>query len=116
MTQEERIRELHNRAEKLQRAADGRRLAVLGSVSVFFAALLTVSLNLIGGLSENIRESSFTGASLLSSDSGGYVLVAVAFFMLGALISVLLIRYQRRKHRLNDPGFDNRHVEEEIER
>ena len=44
MTQEERIRELHNRAEKLQRAADGRRLAVLGSVSVFFAALTFTAL------------------------------------------------------------------------
>ena len=97
MTQEKRIRELHNRAEKLQRAADGRRLAVLGSVSVFFAALLTVSLNLIGGLSENIRESSFTGASLLSSDSGGYVLVAVLAFFAGVLITVLIFSNRKKQ-------------------
>ena len=97
MTQEERIRELHNRAEKLQRAADGRRLAVLGSVSVFFAALLTVSLNLIGGLSENIRESSFTGASLLSSDSGGYVLVAVLAFFAGVFITVLIFSNRKKQ-------------------
>lgn len=97
MTQEERIRELHNKAEKLQRAADGRRLAVLGSVSVFFAALLTVSLNLIGGLSENIRESSFTGASLLSSDSGGYVLVAVLAFFAGVFITVVIFRNRKRQ-------------------
>lgn len=97
MTQEKRIRELHKRAEKLQRAADGRRLAVLGSVSVFFAALLTVSLNLIGGLSENIRESSFTGASLLSSDSGGYVLVAVLAFFAGVLITVLIFSNRKKQ-------------------
>ena len=97
MTPEKRIRELHNRAEKLQRAADGRRLAVLGSVSVFFAALLTVSLNLIGGLSENIRESSFTGASLLSSDSGGYVLVAVLAFFAGVLITVLIFSNRKKQ-------------------
>ena len=97
MTQEERIRELHNRAEKLQRAADGRRLAVLGSVSVFFAALLTVSLNLICGLSENIRESSFTGASLLSSDSGGYVLVAVLAFFAGVFITVLIFSNRKKQ-------------------
>ena len=97
MTQEERIRELHNRAEKVQRAAGGRSLAVLGSVSVFFAALLTVSLNLIGGLSENIRESSFTGASLLSSDSGGYVLVAVLAFFAGVLITVLIFSNRKKQ-------------------
>ena len=73
------------------------RLAVLGSVSVFFAALLTVSLNLIGGLSENIRESSFTGASLLSSDSGGYVLVAVLAFFAGVLITVLIFSNRKKQ-------------------
>lgn len=97
MTQEKRIRELHKRAEKLQRAADGRKLVGLGSVSVFLAVLLTASLNWIGGLSEKVRESSFTGASLLSSDSGGYVLVAVLAFFAGVLITVLIFSNRKKQ-------------------
>ena len=112
---EERIRLMHERAAGIQKKKDARLLLTTGGVSAaLFAVLLSLTIYL-QGLTGYIGDQ-FTASSLLSESAGGYVLVAVAFFMLGALISVLLIRYQRRKHRLNDPGFDNRHVEEEIER
>ena len=108
---EERIRLMHERAAGLQRKKDRGGLITAGGIStVLFATLLILTLYL-QGLTGYVGDQ-FTASSLLSNSAGGYVLVGVIFFMLGVLISVALIRYQRRKHRLNDPDMDDKNTEE----
>ena len=112
---EERVRLMHERAAGIQREKDRGRLITAGGIST---ALLVVLLSLmiyLQGLTGYLG-GQFTASSLLSESVGGYVIVAVIFFMLGVLISVLLIRYRRKKHHLNDSDFDNKHVEEGIDR
>ena len=112
---EERIRLMHQRAAGLQRKKDRERLITAGGIStVLFAVLISLTFYL-QGLTGYIGDQ-FTASSLLSDSAGGYVLVAVIFFMTGVLISVLLIRYQRKKHRLNDSDFDDKHMEEGIDK
>lgn len=97
---EERIRLMHERAAGLQRERDRKNLLTGGSISAaLFAGLLTLTFYLQG--MTGYTGGQFTASSLLSDSVGGYVLVAVIFFMLGVLISVALIRYQR-KNRFNE--------------
>ena len=114
-SKEERIRLLHQRAAGLQKKNDVRRLLTAGGIStVLFAALLSLTIYLQG--LTGYAGDQFTASSLLADSAGGYVLVAVIFFMLGVLISVALIRYQKRKHRLKDPDMDNKNAEEGFDR
>lgn len=112
---EERIRLVHERAAGLQRRKDRGRLITAGSISTaLFAVLLSLTLYLQG--LTGYTGGQLTASSLLSDSTGGYVLVAVIFFMLGVLTSVALIRYQRRQHRLNGSGIDDKYVGEETDR
>ena len=112
---EERIRLMHQRAAGIQREKDRGRLITAGVISTaLFVVLLSLTIYLQG--LTGYLGGQFTASSLLSDSAGGYVLVAVIFFMLGVLISVILIRYQRRKHHLNDSAFKDRYVEEGIDK
>ena len=112
---EERIRLMHQRAAGIQREKDRGRLITAGVISTaLFVVLLSLTIYLQG--LTGYLGGQFTASSLLSDSAGGYVLVAVIFFMLGVLISVILIRYQRRKHHLNNTDPDHKDVEEGIDR
>ena len=112
---EERIRLMHEKAAGIQREKDRGRLITAGGISTaLFVVLLSLTIYL-QGLTGYIGDQ-FTASSLLSDSAGGYVLVAVIFFMLGVLISVLLIRYQRRNRHLNEPGIDDKCFEEGTDR
>ena len=95
-TAEERISKLHKRAEQLQRQKDRRQIAGLGSMSAFFAVLLTAILFQEVGLSQGVSEGQFTGSSLLSDVAGGYVLAAVLAFFAGVIITAVIFRYRRK--------------------
>ena len=94
---EERIRLMHRRADSLRRKKEKRILAGAGSAGLLLFAVLLVCLVHLQGLSEGYGEGAFSASSLLSQSTGGYVLVAVIFFMLGVLITVFLMKYQRTK-------------------
>ncbi len=104
---EERIRLMHERAAGLQRKKDSGRLITAGCISTALFAVLVTLTFYIQGLT-GYCGNRFTASSLLSESVGGYVLVAVIFFMLGVLISVLLYRYQRKKRHRNDSDLDNK--------
>lgn len=95
-TQEERISQLHKRAEQLQRQKDRRQIAGLGSMSAFFAVLLVTVLLQGGGLSQSASAGQFTGSSLLSEAAGGYVLAAVLAFFAGVIITAVIFRYRKK--------------------
>ena len=106
---EERIRLMHQRAAGIQRDKDRGRLITAGGISTaLFVVLLSLTIYLQG--LTGYLGGQFTASSLLSDSAGGYVLVAVIFFMLGVLISVTLIRYRRKKHQPNDLSFDDKQV------
>ena len=95
-TPEERISELHKRAGQLRRQKDRRQIAGLGGVSAFFAVLLTSALVQADGLPQSVSEGQFTGSSLLSEATGGYILAAVLAFFAGVIITVVIFRYRRK--------------------
>ena len=94
---EERIRELHHRAEILEHRRSGRLTAVFGGVSAVLLAALMFAAWQASGMSAKLANETFTGASLLNSNTGGYVLTAVVAFFVGVIITAVIFRYRKRK-------------------
>lgn len=93
---EERIERLHKRAKQLEARRERRFTALAVSFClILFASLLGIIRQVAGQITDVTVNSvnSYAGASLLSSEAGGYVLVAVIAFMLGVVVTVLV-----RKH------------------
>ena len=95
-TSEERIEQLHRRADVLQRQRSRWQLAGLGSASVFFAVMLTTMIVQEGKLSHSVTGGQYTGSSLLSDSAGGYVIAAVIAFFVGVIITAAIFRYRRK--------------------
>ena len=100
---EERLQLLHKRSKKLKEEKDKKILLLYGTIcSVLLVALFSVTLELKGQPS-GTADGLFTGSSLLSEAAGGYVMVAVAAFMLGVVITVMLKKYQKsKKHKKSE--------------
>ncbi|MBO4695985.1 MAG: hypothetical protein J5643_01740 [Lachnospiraceae bacterium] len=95
----ERIKRLHERARQLRLRKDRRIAAVSGAVCLMlFAGLLYIIRQSFGTITDTAGNY-YTGSSLLSSEAGGYVLIAVIAFMLGAAAVVLLRKYAGPKDR-----------------
>lgn len=95
-TAEERIKKLHKRAAELKRQRDKRYLTGFGSASVFLAVMLAVAIMQTDELFHSVTDGEYVGSSLLSESTGAYVLVAVAAFFIGVIITAVLIRYRRK--------------------
>ena len=94
MKNEDKLALIHKRAHQLHHRRDGTKLFLRGSTC---AGLMTVLVVLIDGTAETADTGTFfTGASLLDASVGGYVLTAVVAFMAGSVITVLLIRHEKK--------------------
>jgi hypothetical protein len=100
-TTEERISLLQERARELARIREKRRLRASGGLSLFLFALLGGALYELQ-LPARGAPSGFAGSSLLGDDVGGYVLVAVLFFMTGVAVTAVIRRRIRKRE--NGPG------------
>ena len=111
-TAEERLESLHERMEDRRHKRELRKTGLIGICSTFMAILLVLSI--LGGATHNGGTAGmFSGSTMLFDSAGGYVLVAVVAFMLGATIVVLLIRRKNKKGLMeeNENETDNKSKE-----
>ena len=108
-TADERIKRLYARANELKRIKRKRQTILYGLISI---VLLCTLLFMIPAISENraaVPDSgseTFTGASLLSKSTGGYVLAAVVAFVLGVVVTSVLIRLKDKDSNPEPSGPD----------
>jgi len=95
-TDAERIELIHQRATRLRRKKNRKKLTVFGGASVFLSAVLLLMVHQMFGLSESITGEPYTGSSLLSESAGGYVLTAVTAFVPGVVITAVIFRHRNR--------------------
>ena len=96
-TAEERVQALHDRMRTRFRNRERRRTTVLGlSCAGLTACLLLVMMD--QGSHGGATAGLYSGATMLFEDAGGYVLTALAAFMIGVIITVI-IRNRRRKQK-----------------
>ena len=95
---EERIEALHTRISAMQRARERRKTGALGAAG----AVLTVCLLFMvfgGGTHPGGAAGLYSGSILLFEGAGPYVLIALAAFTAGVIVTAALIRSRGK-----DPG------------
>ncbi len=108
-TAEERLASLHAKMDGRRRLRERRRTGLIGACSVVLSLCLVTCI-FVGGAHNGGAAGIFSGSTMLFEGSGGYVLVAIIAFMLGAAIAILLIRQKgknARKEEENGPGSKN---------
>ena len=98
---EERIQLLHERVRQLSRRREKTRLALSAVTSGCLACLLMAAMLSFHSGSTVGGGSLLTGASMLNTDVGGYVLTAVLAFMAGVFVTagIRSLRHYREEHR-----------------
>ena len=110
-TNEERIQALHARVAALQRQRERRKTGAIGAASV----VLTVCLLFMvfsGGMHPGGAAGLYSGATMLFEGAGPYILIAVAAFMAGVIVTVVLIR--SRKKETGPTGENQENTETEV--
>ncbi len=95
-TTDEMVLAVHERMNVLQRKQENRRISLAGGGCAVLGAAVVALIARFGGLRHSVLPAEYAGASLLTDEVGGYVLVALAAFMAGAAVTVI-IRARRRK-------------------
>ena len=87
---DERLGRLRQRARALRRRQTKTALLVSGGFGSALLVLLAVFTVQVSGAPSAITGSGFAGSSLLSENTGAYVLTAVLAFMAGAVVTILI--------------------------
>ena len=106
MTANDRVTALHARMAALREKRERRKTGALGAGCAGLAACLAALIfneRRMGGTA-----GSYAGAAMLFENAGGYVLAAVAAFMTGVVITVLCVRYGRKRRGNRDGGKEER--------
>ncbi len=94
---EEKITKMHARAAEIKRHADRTRTKIFGTVSAVLAVCLVFVVHQLQRMGHGIMAGQNTGSSMLSDSVGGYVLIAVIAFILGTVITTLIIKYRGKR-------------------
>ena len=96
-SQQERLEQLHTRAAELKEQKERRTVNALKAVAVMLFVCLAGVMSVFSGLQNAARPENYTGSSLLDSNVGGYVLVAVMAFAAAVVITVICMKRKDRK-------------------
>ena len=94
-TAEERVASLHEKMGCRRRLHERRKTGLIGACSVVLSLCLVVCI-FVGGTHNGGTAGMYSGSTMLFEGSGGFVLVAVIAFMVGAAVAMLLIRQKGR--------------------
>ena len=93
---------VHVRAGELRHRQAYIQLLLSGGASGVLSVMLLAVIGTFGDLWHRPLAESYTGASLLGDSAGGYVMVAVAAFMLGVVVTVILLRRRKQEEHKAD--------------
>lgn len=111
-TNEERIQALHARICALRRMRERRKTAALGAgCGVLSVCLLFMVFG--GGTHPGGAAGLYSGATMLFEGAGPYVLIALAAFMAGVIVSAALIRNRKQETGRNYESRESTETKEE---
>ena len=96
-TTEEALAEIMQRRDQIILRRDRRACRMLSGTAGALFAVLVLVIALLPGKATVSSSGSVYGSFLLSQEAGGYVLAAVIAFALGVCVTLLCLRYRRRK-------------------
>ena len=90
------FKEILGRSRQIRKKREETRLKILSGVTAVMVVVLAAMIaRLTNG--EQMEAEAQYGSYMLSSEAGGYVLVAVAAFVLGIVVTFLCLRYTKKK-------------------
>ena len=92
LTSEERIESLHARMNALREKNERQKAAALGTACGLLAVCLVMLICSEGSGSSGGTAGLYSGATMLLENAGGYVAIAVAAFMVGAVTTAVLLK------------------------
>ena len=95
------LQEILRRSEAIRAKKERRTIRGLASASAALLALLVAGVCLFSRTETTEGVWSVYGAFLLPAEAGGYVLAAVAAFVIGVVVTVACVRYREKKGRNN---------------
>lgn len=100
-TTEEMVLAVHERMNVLQRRQENRRISLAGGGCAVLGAAVAALIARFGGTRHTVLPGEYAGASLLTDEVGGYVLIALAAFMAGAAVTVFIRARKKRQNSRN---------------
>lgn len=97
MTTEERVLALHARMDALRCVRERRKTGTIGAASLVLTICLILLIFSGGGLHPGGAVGLYSGATMLFEGAGAYILIAIIAFMTGVIVTIVLIRQQRKK-------------------
>ena len=113
LTDEERIKAMHDRVHDLNRQRQKRKVAAAGILSTAFCLMIVITtalvmpklndVNVSGSDSASMNASIFTGTAAL-----GYIVIGILAFILGVAVTIFCFRFKKKQDD-NDKikGFDD---------
>ena len=94
---EDKIALIHKRAEKIREERDRRLMRIEACVSTLLGLVLVLLIAFLGrngnpGQGDTVG-TGYAGASIMESSAGAYVLVALAAFFFGVMLTILIRNY-----------------------
>ena len=93
------FQEILRRSETLRKKKERCTIQALASSFAAFLVLLILGVCLFSRRETTEEIRSVYGAFLLPAEAGGYVLAAVAAFVIGVIVTVFCIRYREKKEK-----------------
>lgn len=93
---DERLLRMHTRAAEIRRQREQTAIRILGVLSGALTVCLIFVMHKVTDVHQALISGNGTGSSLLSESAGGYILIAVAAFFAGAMITVIAVRYRKQ--------------------
>ena len=101
-TSDQAVKEVLRRSARISKKRERRVGTVLScAAAALFCALLAVTALLSGG--SPAPAGTVYGSSILSPSAGGYVLIGVLAFALGATVTLLCVRYRGKRLAKSEP-------------
>ncbi len=97
-TAQERVAAMHQRARQLRCRRANAALAQLGALCVVLLIGLTTLALDMGRPHTGVSPGQYMGSTMLFESAGGYVLVALAAFAVGVIVTAVLIRRRKREN------------------
>ena len=94
---DESFSEVMHRSDSIKKEREKRTIRALSGMTACFTMLFFAVVFSVSGSGTSSAPGSFLASFLLGSEAGGYVLVGVIAFLTGAVITVLCIRYKKKK-------------------
>ena len=95
-TEQEQLEEIIARGKEFRKKKERRITGALAAAATALIAVLVIGMGTVGKTGHTGAASAY-GSFLLAEEAGGYVLVAVLAFALGAIVTGLVCRHRMKK-------------------